>query len=78
MAIFKPESSGTYTDYLGICEFAIMDFKDKSADFDWADIFIEVIVRQMMQKVEIIDPGSSNYLPGDRINRATKTSTRRT
>ena len=46
MAIFKPESNGNYADFLGICEFAIMDFKDKSADFDWADIFIEVTVKQ--------------------------------
>ncbi|MFQ6609479.1 MAG: DNA-directed RNA polymerase subunit beta', partial [Fidelibacterota bacterium] len=33
------------------------------------DKHIEVIVRQMMQKVEIEDPGHSGYLPGDRINR---------
>ena len=46
MAIFKPESNGSFTDYLGVCEFAIMDFKDKSADFDWADIFIEITVKQ--------------------------------
>ena len=46
MAIFKPESNGNYTDFLGICEIALMDFKDKSADFDWADIFIEVAIKQ--------------------------------
>jgi DNA-directed RNA polymerase subunit beta' len=33
------------------------------------DKHIEVIVRQMMQKVEIQDPGDADYLPGDRINR---------
>jgi DNA-directed RNA polymerase subunit beta' len=33
------------------------------------DKHIEVIVRQMMQKVEIQDPGNADYLPGDRINR---------
>jgi len=46
MAIFKPESNGSFTDYLGICDIALMDFKDKSADFDWADIFIEITVKQ--------------------------------
>ena len=46
MAIFKPESKGSYTDYLGICEIALMEFTDKSADFEWADIFIEVTVKQ--------------------------------
>ncbi len=35
------------------------------------DKHIEVIVRQMMQKVEIEDPGDTQYLPGDRVNRFT-------
>ncbi|GIR22791.1 hypothetical protein CM15mP37_02960 [bacterium] len=34
------------------------------------DKHIEVIVRQMMQKVSIDDVGDSNFLPKDRINRA--------
>ena len=34
-----------------------------------SDKHIEVIVRQMMQKVEIIDPANTTYLKGDRINR---------
>ena len=34
------------------------------------DKHIEVIVRQMMQKVSIDDAGDSNFLPKDRINRA--------
>ena len=34
------------------------------------DKHIEVIVRQMMQKVSIDDVGDSNYLPQDRVNRA--------
>ena len=46
MAIFKPESTSSFTDYLGVCEIALVDFKDKSKDFDWADIFIEVTVKQ--------------------------------
>ncbi len=34
-----------------------------------SDKHIEVIVRQMMQKVEIFDPGNTRYLKGDRVNR---------
>jgi len=47
MALFKPKnlSSGTGSNkFMGICEMGIMGFADRSADFDWADIFIEVEV----------------------------------
>ena len=45
MAIFRPEmSSGT--SYFGICEIALKNFEDKSSQFDWADIFIDVTVNQ--------------------------------
>ena len=33
------------------------------------DKHIEVIVRQMMQKLEVEDPGDTDYLEGDRINK---------
>lgn len=33
------------------------------------DKHIEVIVRQMLQKVEIIDSGDSTYIPGDHVDR---------
>lgn len=33
------------------------------------DKHIEVIVRQMMQKVELEDPGDTNFLAADRVNR---------
>ncbi|MEA1986616.1 MAG: DNA-directed RNA polymerase subunit beta' [Candidatus Marinimicrobia bacterium] len=33
------------------------------------DKHIEVIVRQMLQKVQIDDPGNTNFLNGDRVNR---------
>ena len=42
MAIFKPETSSTPTSFLGPIEVGIINFKDKSADFVWADVFIEV------------------------------------
>ena len=42
MAIFKPETSSTPTSFLGPIEVGIINFKDKSSDFVWADVFIEV------------------------------------
>ncbi len=33
------------------------------------DKHIEIIVRQMLQKVKIIDPGDTNFLEGERVNR---------
>ncbi|MEM6640826.1 MAG: DNA-directed RNA polymerase subunit beta' [Pseudomonadota bacterium] len=35
-----------------------------------ADKHIEVIIRQMLRKVEISDPGDSNYLEGEQVHRA--------
>tara|TARA_R100000329_G_scaffold17916_2_gene17948 strand:+ start:34 stop:642 length:609 start_codon:yes stop_codon:yes gene_type:complete len=48
MAIFKPEmpSSGSSSSFTGICEFGLVEFEDKSGQFDWADLFLEVKVRQ--------------------------------
>ena len=49
MAIFKPEVTEFSNDsnkFLGICKFAIMNFEDKSGMFDWADLYIEVEVKQ--------------------------------
>jgi len=48
MAIFKPEvtSSGGLTNYHGICEFGMLEFINKSDDFDWCDLYIEVKVKQ--------------------------------
>ena len=33
------------------------------------DKHIEVIVRQMLQKVDIVDPGSTEYLPGEQVDK---------
>ena len=45
MAIFRPEMSSGSSFY-GICEIALNNFEDKSSQFDWADIFINVTVNQ--------------------------------
>ena len=47
MALFKPESSGNGgVNYYGICDIAILGFEDKSSQFDWADIYLDVTVKQ--------------------------------
>ena len=49
MAIFKPETkefSDSNNKFLGVNNFAILGFQDKSGDFDWADLYIEVEVKQ--------------------------------
>ena len=49
MAIFKPEVkefSDSNNKFLGVNNFAILGFQDKSGDFDWADLYIEVEVQQ--------------------------------
>ena len=44
MALFKPKqnNSGGGGKFTGICEVNVQSFKDRSSEFDWADIFIEV------------------------------------
>ena len=45
MALFKPKSTGGGGNkFTGICEPHIVGYKDRSAEFDWADVFIEVEV----------------------------------
>ena len=45
MAIFRPTMNSS-ASYFGICAIALNNFEDKSAEFDWADIFIDVTVNQ--------------------------------
>jgi len=45
MALFKPkQKSGGGGKFTGICETHIVGFKDRSDEFEWADVFIEVEV----------------------------------
>jgi len=41
----------------------------KSQGVDIHDKHIELIVRQMMKKVEVLDPGDTDLLPGDKVDR---------
>ncbi len=48
MAIFKPEvkeNSGG-SKFLGICELQLENIEDKSEHYDWADIYLDVTVKQ--------------------------------
>ena len=42
MAIFKPENKSTPSGFLGPIEVGIIGFTDRSGEYDWADVFIEV------------------------------------
>tara|TARA_R100001594_G_scaffold13276_5_gene28765 strand:+ start:662 stop:1276 length:615 start_codon:yes stop_codon:yes gene_type:complete len=50
MAIFKPEINTEFTNesnkFLGICRFAIVNYEDKSGSFDWADLYLDIEVKQ--------------------------------
>jgi len=41
----------------------------KSQGVDIHDKHIELIVRQMMKKVEVVDPGDTDLLPGEKVDR---------
>tara|TARA_R110002124_G_scaffold111577_2_gene265491 strand:- start:665 stop:1267 length:603 start_codon:yes stop_codon:yes gene_type:complete len=46
MAIVRPTPKATNTGgtnkFAGICEVGIVNFTDKSGDYDWADVYIEI------------------------------------
>jgi hypothetical protein len=47
MAIFKPVmNSIDENKFLGVCQFAILSFEDKSGTFDWADLYLDIEVQQ--------------------------------
>tara|TARA_R100000664_G_C2760174_1_gene151036 strand:- start:29788 stop:30411 length:624 start_codon:yes stop_codon:yes gene_type:complete len=48
MAIIKPTSKGSSGggNFYGICDIEVLGFNDKSSNFEWADIYLEVIVKQ--------------------------------
>ena len=47
MALFKPEvNTSTNSNFSGICECNIVEINDKSDMFDWADIYLEVVLLQ--------------------------------
>ena len=42
MAIFKPENKSTPSGFLGPIEVGLIGFTDRSGEYDWADVFIEI------------------------------------
>jgi len=47
MGIFRPAvTESTGNKFTGICKFAVISFEDKSDMFDWADLYLDVEVKQ--------------------------------
>jgi hypothetical protein len=47
MALFKPKNTtSTGNNYYGICDIAILNFQDRSAQYDWADIYLDITIKQ--------------------------------
>jgi len=46
MAIFRPKGTSSGSNFYGITEIALMNFEDKSSDFDWADLYLDVEIKQ--------------------------------
>ena len=76
MAIFKPEitESTGGNKFTGICKFAIINFEDKSDMFDWADLYLDVEVKQehsdYSRKLQIIgsfEKDSSGNITGGSV-----------
>tara|TARA_R100000152_G_C6781505_1_gene216127 strand:- start:2080 stop:2676 length:597 start_codon:yes stop_codon:yes gene_type:complete len=75
MAIVRPKSSsGGGNKYYGICEANIIGYTDKSANFHWADIFIEVEIKQKdsdytkkMQIAGSLERDSDNKVSGGSV-----------
>jgi len=47
MAIFRPTGGGSSSNnFYGVCEIAILNFEEKSSDYEWADIYLDIEVKQ--------------------------------
>ena len=46
MAIFRPKGTSSGSNFYGITEIALMGFEDKSSEFDWADLYLDVEIKQ--------------------------------
>ena len=47
MAIFRPKgSNSTGSNFYGICEITLLEVEDKSSNFKWADIYLDIEIKQ--------------------------------
>ena len=48
MGIIRPtsKSSNETSNFYGICDIAVLGFRNKSENYDWADVYLEVDVKQ--------------------------------
>ena len=81
MALFKPKQKGNSGGkFTGICETHIVGFKDRSDEFDWADVFIDVEVglkdseytRNIRIRGSFDKDDNGNIIGGSVINRMYK------
>jgi hypothetical protein len=47
MALIKPAASEkSSVNYYGVCDIAVLNFQDRSAQYDWADVYLDITVKQ--------------------------------
>ena len=47
MAIFRPQgSSSSGSNFYGMCNIAILNFEEKSSEYKWADIYLDIEIKQ--------------------------------
>ena len=63
MARFRPEggSSENTTPFGGFMEAAIVDFTDRSNEFDWAEVFIDVTMKTPASQYPVIYSLKGNF-----------------
>ncbi len=75
MVVDGPPIASDILDLLGVealCDYIVDEVQDvyRLQGVKINDKHIEVIVRQMLRKVAILDPGDTQFLPGEQIERA--------
>ena len=51
MAIFKPETNGSFANFHGICEFGLLEFRDKCfLEYHKSDKFLKKIEKKFGKK----------------------------
>ena len=46
MPLIRPKSNKNGSSFYGICNIALLGVEDKSSKFDWADIYLDIEIRQ--------------------------------
>ena len=46
MSLIRPKTNSGGANFYGVCEIALLGVEDKSSKFDWADIYLDIEIRQ--------------------------------